>query len=57
MSGMVTGLALGALVALAAIPQTRKPMMRGAGEVGDRMAKMWRRRDEMMENMTPGDLI
>jgi hypothetical protein len=57
MSGMVAGLALGALVVMAAMPQTRRPVMRGANELGNRMTKMWRRRGEMMEEMLPGDTI
>ena len=58
-SGMVTGVALGALVVLAMSPQVRRPVMDGASQVGNRMRKMWNRQGdqmgEMMENMMPGD--
>lgn len=58
-SGMVTGVALGALVVLAMSPQVRRPVMDGASQLGNRMRKMWKRSDaaDMMENMVPGDTM
>ncbi|HYF79443.1 MAG TPA: hypothetical protein VD973_20245 [Symbiobacteriaceae bacterium] len=52
-TGLMTGVALGALVALAMSPQVREPMMNGASELGNRMQKMWRKKGEMMEDMMP----
>ncbi|HYF95927.1 MAG TPA: hypothetical protein VD969_27255 [Symbiobacteriaceae bacterium] len=60
-SGMVTGVALGALVVLAMSPQVRRPMIDGASQWGSRMRKMWNRSGnqmgEMVENMVPGDAM
>lgn len=60
-AGMVAGMALGALVVAASMPSVRRPVMRGAGQLGDRMGKMMRRGrnmdlDEMVEQMIPGDM-
>jgi hypothetical protein len=54
-SGLLAGVALGAVVMLAMAPQVRRPVMEGAGDMTDRMRRMWRKRDDMMENMLPGD--
>lgn len=54
-SGMVAGVALGALVMLAMTPQVRGPVMDATGQLGGRMRKMWRRGDNMMEEMMPGE--
>lgn len=54
-SGIIAGMALGALVVMALTPQVRRPVMEGASEMGDRMRRMFRRKGEMMEDMMPGD--
>ncbi|HWI65200.1 MAG TPA: hypothetical protein VNT75_25500, partial [Symbiobacteriaceae bacterium] len=60
-SGMVTGVALGALVVLAMSPQVRRPVMEGANQLGGRMRKMWNRQGNQMaeavDNMMPGDTM
>ena len=50
-SGMLAGVALGALVVLAMSPQARGPMMNGASQLGNRMRNMWGKRDEMMDQV------
>lgn len=54
-SGILTGMALGALIVMAVTPQVRSPMMEGAGELGDRMRRMMRRGENMMDDMMPGE--
>lgn len=56
MSGLLTGVALGAMVVMAMSPQVRRPMVNGASQLGNRMQKMWRRNDRAMDQMVPGDL-
>lgn len=60
MSGMVAGLALGAVMVMALTPSVRRPVIQGATEWGGRMRKMMNRRgDQMMdavEEMMPGDM-
>lgn len=55
MAGVIAGVALGALMVAAFTPQVRQPMMEGAGQLGNRMRKMWNRGGDMMEDMMPGD--
>jgi gas vesicle protein len=52
-TGLMTGVALGALVAMAMSPQVRGPVMNGASELGERMQKMWRKKGDMVEEMMP----
>lgn len=42
-TGILTGAAIGALMMVAMSPGLRRPVMRGAGEMGDRMRGMWNR--------------
>lgn len=56
MTGIMAGAALGALMVLALSPQVRGPVMQGAGDMGDRMRKMWRRTGNRMEELPPGDV-
>jgi gas vesicle protein len=55
LTGMLAGVALGALVAVAMNPQTRRPMMEGMGEFRSRMRKMMRRGGRMVEFMMPDE--
>jgi len=56
MTGILTGVAIGALLAMAMSPQIRRPVMDGASRMGDRMSKMWRRGQNQAQEMMPGDM-
>lgn len=49
-SGMMAGMALGAMLLVALSPGVRHPMMAGMGRMGRMM-----RRSDMMNAMMPGD--
>lgn len=40
-SGMLAGLALGAILVVALTPQTRQPVMQGINRMGRGMRRMW----------------
>jgi len=48
---MIAGAALGAIVVMAMTPELRRPVMRTAGDMGDRMRKMVNRRAEQAEQI------
>lgn len=50
-TGVMTGAAIGALMMVAMSPDLRRPVMRGAGDVGDRMRGVWRRGADATEAM------
>lgn len=50
-TGMIAGAALGAIVVMAMTPDLRRPVMRTAGDVGDRMRKMVNRRADQAEQI------
>lgn len=54
-SGMLTGLALGALMVMVVSPRIRRPMMAGMGEVGERVRGMVKQGARTAEQMMPGD--
>lgn len=59
MTGVIAGAALGALFVVMMAPNAREPLMDGAGQLGNRMRKMWRRADmgkvgEMVQQAMPG---
>lgn len=56
-TGMVTGAAIGALIVMAMTPDIRRPVMRGADVMGDRMRKMWNRGADAAEDMVPEDVF
>lgn len=56
-AGMVTGAAVGALIVMAMSPDIRRPMMRSANQMGDRMRKMVNRSTDNMEDMVPEDVF
>lgn len=56
-AGMIAGAAIGALAVLSMTPQARRPIMQGAGDMGDRMRKMWRRTSDAAAEAIPDDLI
>jgi gas vesicle protein len=55
-SGVLTGVALGALMVVALSPDTRRPIMQGANQLGGQMRKLMRRGTQQMAEMMPGDL-
>jgi hypothetical protein len=60
-AGMVAGLAVGAVIAMAMTPSVRRPVMQGASQLGGRMRKMMNRGRgeqvmEAVEEMLPGDM-
>jgi len=50
-TGMIAGAALGAMVVMAMTPELRKPVIRTAGDMGDRMRKMVNRRADQAERI------
>jgi gas vesicle protein len=50
-TGMIAGAAIGAMVVMAMTPELRKPVIRTAGDMGDRMRKMVNRRADQAEQM------
>jgi len=50
-TGMIAGAAVGAMIMMAVSPDLRRPMMRNAGEMGDRMRGAWRRGANAAEEM------
>lgn len=50
-SGMMAGMALGAMAVMAISPQMRRSMMKGAGQMGGQMTRMMRRRGNQMTDM------
>lgn len=59
--GLLTGVALGALVVLSMSPQVRGSAMDTASNMGGRMRKMWNRQGKEMadavQEMVPGDMM
>jgi hypothetical protein len=55
-SGVIAGAALGALLVVAISPQVRRPVMAGAGQMGNRMRKMMRRGRRAAEEMIPEEI-
>ncbi len=56
-TGMMTGVAIGALMVMAMSPDMRRPVVRGAGMMGERMRKMWNRSVDAVEDMVPEDVF
>lgn len=54
-TGLMAGMALGALMLVAMTPQLRGPAMEGAEEMGDRMRGMWKRGAHAVEATMAGD--
>ena len=54
--GMIAGAAIGALTVMSLTPQVRKPIMQGAGDMGNRMRKMWRRTSDAAFAAIPDEL-
>lgn len=54
-SGMMAGMALGAMMVIAMNPQVRQPMTQGMGQMGRRMQKMMGTGADMVSAMMPGD--
>lgn len=59
-SGILAGVALGAILVIALTPQTRQPMMQEMGRMGNRMRRMWREGVDTMADAVadaiPGDM-
>lgn len=55
-SGMLAGMAMGAMMVIAFTPQVRRPMMNGMGQMmNGRMRGMMRKGADMASSMMPGD--
>lgn len=60
MTGMIAGLVVGMVAVMAMSPGARAPVMRGAGQMGRRMRKMWRRNAniaDIADEMVPDDVF
>lgn len=55
MSGMMAGLALGAIMVIALTPQVRQPMAQSMGSMGSRMRRVWHDGADMVSAMMPGN--
>ena len=55
MTGVIAGAALGALMVMMMAPDSRQPIMDGAGRLGNRMRKMWKQGGEQVQEMMPTD--
>lgn len=54
-SGMMAGVALGAMMVVALTPQVRQPVVQGMGRMGSRMRRAWNDGAERLSDMMPGD--
>ncbi|MEW8979998.1 MAG: hypothetical protein AB2385_16550 [Symbiobacterium sp.] len=54
-SGILAGMALGAILVIALTPQTRQPMMQGMGRMGQQMRRMWRDGVDAVADAMPGE--
>ncbi len=54
-SGVLAGVALGAILVVALTPQTRQPVMQGMSRMGRGMRRMWNDGVDAMAAAMPGD--
>lgn len=55
LSGMVAGIALGAIIAMALSPQARRPVVESFNTMGDRMRRMMRGTADVASAVIAGD--
>lgn len=54
-SGVLAGVALGAILVVALTPQTRQPVMQGMSRMGRGIRRMWNDGVDAMAAAMPGD--
>ena len=55
-SGVLAGLALGAILVVALTPQTRQPVMQGMSRMGTGMRRMWNDGVDAVADAMTGDV-